>query len=196
MAAISLNKQPVEPMGSMNSVGVFQFDHSERNRELRGYEDRFPHMKVISNARSKDSNYRCFYYAMTKFLKIDSYHKLPPMEQGQPPMMDEWVLCEFFESTSEPQSGDLAIYRKSCGKAVHYGVYQADGKIESKWGTGSVYRHPIFCVPNGYGDDVVFYRLKPEFTFEKLIEILWQRAPLWKRATSFVSSFFNALFSS
>ncbi len=56
--------------------------------------------------------------------------------------------------------------------AQHYGIYVAPDLIESKWGLGAVYRHPPFYVDSDYGDTLIYYRLKADFTRESLLNIL------------------------
>ncbi|MBA3813099.1 MAG: hypothetical protein H0X26_01190 [Alphaproteobacteria bacterium] len=80
-----------------------------------------------------------------------------------------------FTQVQEPIEGDLAVYcseqedvaydengapyGKLVDKDYHYGIYCADGRIESKCGFGPTYRHLPFYVPSSYGEKIKFYRL-------------------------------------
>jgi hypothetical protein len=62
---------------------------------------------------------------------------------------------------SQPQAGDVAIYRTQAGEIAHTGLVRLlreDGSIyvESKWGPLGVYLHPLTAQP--YGDNIAFYR--------------------------------------
>ena len=75
-----------------------------------------------------------------------------------------------------PQEGDLAVYYATTTTNAlesddgdipkHFGIYQGDGSITSKWGTESVYNHSPFCVPMIYGNEIHYWRLKPDYTDE------------------------------
>jgi len=58
-----------------------------------------------------------------------------------------------------PQTGDLVVYYRR-RKAMHFGIFREDGRIESKFGYAHVYAHNVFDVPDHYGNEISFYRPK------------------------------------
>jgi hypothetical protein len=51
-----------------------------------------------------------------------------------------------YKSTSEPQPGDVAVFRNPSGEVTHTGVVRAAGEgspvlVESKWGRGGRFIH-------------------------------------------------------
>jgi len=67
----------------------------------------------------------------------------------------------------EPQDYDVVVYRRTESKdpfgffkrteAKHFGIYE-DGKVISKFGSGSIYIHDLDMVEPDYGDEVLFFR--------------------------------------
>jgi hypothetical protein len=64
------------------------------------------------------------------------------------------------------EDGDHILY--SAVQITHAGKVQS-GAIESKWGTGHVWRHGVYEVPENYGDTVRFYR---HFSRESALQVL------------------------
>jgi hypothetical protein len=56
-----------------------------------------------------------------------------------------------------PQAGDLALYCEQ-GRFTHAGVVISAERIQSKWGCGHLYEHPLLEVPTSYGAEVRFYQ--------------------------------------
>jgi len=72
--------------------------------------------------------------------------------------INEWG----YSVVEEPQPGDLVIYHDG-SKDVHYGIWNQNGKVVSKWGMGGeVYEHPLNLVLKDYGTHVSFHR-KPVY---------------------------------
>jgi hypothetical protein len=80
----------------------------------------------------------------------------------------EMILADnsFFE-VSSPLPGDVVVYRDNKGVIVHSGIIRAilgnsmlgeaiTVLVESKWGMGSCYLHPVDCQP--YSQSFAFYR--------------------------------------
>ena len=57
-------------------------------------------------------------------------------------------------------NGDLVFYF-SAGEFRHAGLLRANGRVVSKWGTGNLYDHELFEVPESYGTDVRYYKRLP-----------------------------------
>ena len=68
--------------------------------------------------------------------------------------------------SEDAEDGDHIFY--SSLQIQHAGRVQV-GAIESKWGTGHVWRHGVYEVPDNYGDTVRFYR---HFPRESVLQIL------------------------
>ncbi|MEI8326237.1 MAG: hypothetical protein WCH44_12905 [Betaproteobacteria bacterium] len=49
--------------------------------------------------------------------------------------------------------GDMVVYFKE-GKVAHIGIARQGDRVESKWGIGLPYDHPIWEVPSTYGDEI------------------------------------------
>jgi cell wall-associated NlpC family hydrolase len=63
-------------------------------------------------------------------------------------------------STTNPQPGDLIVYKNNRKKILHSGIYLGDGKVKSKFGKiPCIYEHNVFDVPYEYGSIVKFYKL-------------------------------------
>lgn len=53
------------------------------------------------------------------------------------------------------QDGDYVLYS---GSQIEHGGKIQSGMIESKWGTGHIWRHNVYDVPADYGDMVRFFQ--------------------------------------
>lgn len=72
----------------------------------------------------------------------------------------------------DAEDGDHILY--SVVQVAHAGRVRS-GAIESKWGTGHIWRHGVYEVPNDYGDTVRLYRhFSPESVLQILREIGFQ----------------------
>lgn len=80
----------------------------------------------------------------------------------------EMILADnLFLEVSSPLPGDVVVYRDNKGTIVHSGIIRAilgnsvlgeaiTVLVESKWGLGSCYLHPVDCQP--YSQSFTFYR--------------------------------------
>lgn len=76
----------------------------------------------------------------------------------------------------DAENGDHILY--SSVQITHAGRVQA-GALESKWGTGHIWRHGVYEVPENYGDSVRFYRhFSRESTLQALQELGFQTSTL------------------
>jgi len=79
-------------------------------------------------------------------------------------------------SPGDVEDGDHIIYLAV--QIEHAGKAQS-GAIESKWGTGHIWRHGVYEVPDNYGDTVHFYRHFPrESVLQALHELGFQASTL------------------
>jgi len=65
-------------------------------------------------------------------------------------------------NTRKPQEKDCVFYSGGLGciEVKHIGIVQKDGKIVSKWGDdGPIVRHPLWAIPECYGNRVRFSRM-------------------------------------
>ncbi len=56
----------------------------------------------------------------------------------------------------EARAGDLVFYFDD-GRFRHAGMLTAGGRVVSKWGTGQLYEHGLYEVPDNYGDDLRYF---------------------------------------
>jgi hypothetical protein len=62
------------------------------------------------------------------------------------------IRLEWLIRVAEPEDGDILIYFD--GDSPKHAGKSKDGIVESKWGLGHIWRHPIFEVPSSYGNRV------------------------------------------
>lgn len=55
-----------------------------------------------------------------------------------------------YTEVESPQEGDVVFYFHG-ESPEHVGIYVGDGKVESKFGIGHIYKHPTESVPTYYG---------------------------------------------
>lgn len=107
----------------------------------------------------------CYRVAMKKSLKLTK------KEIDSLPMLgcDDWtdkelnIFNDYYEQTDIPTAGTLAVYldSKKNYSIPHFGIVQSNGKIRSKFAVSrGIYDHPLWYLPNNWGDCVVFYNLK------------------------------------
>lgn len=66
----------------------------------------------------------------------------------------------------EAKAGDLVLYFCD-GAFKHAGLLIDGGRVLSKWGTGQLYEHDLYEVPDNYGDEVRYFAsLSCESAFE------------------------------
>lgn len=98
----------------------------------------------------------CFTYALYRLLKeykMELWHEFDLISSK-----GSYFLETYFQKTETPNPQDLIVYYDNQGCRKHFGIYIEEDLVESKWGCGAVYRHPIFYVNRNYGDRVEFYR--------------------------------------
>jgi len=76
-------------------------------------------------------------------------------------LLDRGLLEEMAEA--DAREGDLVIYFNDEGRFKHAGLKLGKDRVVSKWGTGRLYEHGLFEVPESYGTTVRFFR---RLTFE------------------------------
>jgi hypothetical protein len=79
------------------------------------------------------------------------------------------ILNDYYEQTNYPHTGTLTVYySKKNGSIHHWGNMMRDGRIRSKIGTSmAIFAHPLWMIQADWGDSVIFYDPKPQFTGEK-----------------------------
>lgn len=166
-------KDEFKGMYMVGENGTYTFNATEDNKLLRKKisslhgKDLLKEFPEIQSLRHIDTFGYCINYAVKSALKSMSIH-IPLVGYGGYDKM----LDEHFIPQTTPEIGDLVVYYWSLeSEPKHYGVYYADEIVESKWGAGDVYRHPIFYVDNSYGNFVKFFRPKekvPDISKEEL----------------------------
>jgi hypothetical protein len=76
-----------------------------------------------------------------------------------------WLLDHCFLNEvagSDTESGDIVFYFDD-SRFKHAGLVSRAGRVKSKWGTGYLYEHELYEVPESYGTEVRFFKpLKDE----------------------------------
>lgn len=111
----------------------------------------------------------CHHYAFGRILS--TYGMCTDMPS--PEIYGEKILKKYFIITTSPQKGDLVVYYDS-SSIKHWGIYLGGDMVESKWGSGSVYRHLLFDAPNEYGETIRCFQLKDSLTVNSLAANLKQ----------------------
>ena len=80
----------------------------------------------------------------------------------------QFLMEDYLEEigVKSAEDGDHILY--SCTEIEHAGRVQS-GAIESKWGSGHIWRHEVYEVPENYGDTVRLYR---HFSRESTLQVL------------------------
>jgi hypothetical protein len=115
----------------------------------------------------EDYSYRCAEYAFTRNGN-DWFKTLFKNYQNSKGL---WTETETFLkehgyiSVDTPRPGDIIGYGlvesidfPKITVFEHFGIYEGDGVVTSKFGTGHVFRHPWSKVPLKYGGHVAFFR--------------------------------------
>lgn len=106
---------------------------------------------------------KCFDYA---FDTLFGLNKRPDDFFAKPNNRD---IEKYFDLSMHPKKGDLVCYydldqqvfsASPLQDPVHYGIYEASGRVASKWGAQGIYRHPVWHVPTTYGKYLRFYTKK------------------------------------
>jgi len=164
-------EKPDESTGPMHTQnqGKFQFIPTDANKTLREFIDRTQDplalTKKLPEVQITDIWFvgRCHKYALTELLPGYIYQK--EYDKDLFGTKNSVILDTYFTRISDPKPGDLTVYSDQ-NYRKHFGVYIAPDLVESKWGPGSVYRHPPFFVDSEYGNTITFYRLKPGAIFK------------------------------
>lgn len=158
--------------------GYCEFNPTVENKSIRDKIDQaFENNSEIGINEIKiiDKDYCgvCFFYAFEKIfnLHFGIENGVSLYDGGNMPGND-WIE-KYFSVITEPKKGDLVCYydyRTFTGLEypVHYGIYDSNDLVSSKWGKEYVYRHPPFYVGKSYGNFIRYYRLKSNITIETL----------------------------
>jgi hypothetical protein len=60
-------------------------------------------------------------------------------------------------SELEAKSGDVIFYFRD-SSFTHAGLVSLQGRVTSKWGTGQLYDHDLFEIPESYGLEVRYFK--------------------------------------
>jgi hypothetical protein len=149
---------------------VIRYNDNEYNL-LRG---NLPGMQIVG---PQNADMKCMTYVFKDEPWFDPTHP----EKSLPLEIDSCldVLKSKYTQVTTPEIGDFVVYGTDA-YARHFGLIvekNSDGRpiVESKFGIGFVYRHPLDGVSPFYGDQVAFFRglgktLEPAQKRLKLIE--------------------------
>jgi hypothetical protein len=80
-----------------------------------------------------------------------------------------WLISRGMLTPLRPEdarAGDLVFYFRD-RRFTHAGMLTDKGRVVSKWGTGQLYEHELYEVPDTYGDEVRYFAsLSCESAFE------------------------------
>jgi hypothetical protein len=74
-------------------------------------------------------------------------------------LLDEGLLNELVPS--DAREGDLVFYFNDEGRFKHAGLNLENNRVLSKWGSGHLFEHGLFEVPESYGTKVRFFKRLP-----------------------------------
>ncbi len=71
-------------------------------------------------------------------------------------LLDERLLEEI--APRDAREGVIVVYFNEAGLFKHAGITVREDRVVSKWGTGHLFEHGLFEVPESYGTKVRFFR--------------------------------------
>jgi hypothetical protein len=74
-------------------------------------------------------------------------------------LIDRGLLHEL--GPAEAREDDLVVYFNDEGRFKHAGLCLRNNRVMSKWGTGHLFDHELFEVPESYGTHVRFFKKLP-----------------------------------
>jgi hypothetical protein len=74
-------------------------------------------------------------------------------------LLDRSLLAEVAQVDARER--DLVLYFNDVGQFQHAGLVAGDHRVVSKWGTGLLFEHGLFEVPESYGTSVRFFKNLP-----------------------------------
>jgi hypothetical protein len=74
-------------------------------------------------------------------------------------LIDKGLLDEV--APAEAREGDLVVYFNDEARFKHAGLSLGNNRVMSKWGTGHLFEHDLFEVPESYGTKVRFFKKLP-----------------------------------
>ncbi len=122
-----------------------------------------PGLSIVDRFSDSSQRYMCYWYV---FQHEDWYQQL---EASHPLYRERGELLltrgisslekQGYTRLSTPVVNAVVAYQftRYPSSIAHYGLLVGEDRVRSKFGTGYVYEHPIDCVPNCYGDQVVFF---------------------------------------
>lgn len=131
---------------------------SKHPRLVRSLRARAPHTIRIAQADQSLSRFTCAVYAFD-LTEDTHYQQIASYGTGQTFAGRDFV--EFLLSAQrleKNQMGNLAIYFEN-GAFRHIAKVIGQDRLISKWGTGQLWEHSLWEVPESYGSRLEFYRI-------------------------------------
>ncbi|HVZ66963.1 MAG TPA: hypothetical protein VG917_01755 [Patescibacteria group bacterium] len=139
------------------------------------YFDRIGNIATIQIVESRsvenDYNYRCAEYVFHT-RRGETWALEDNQGEGREFWADshQFLLSHGYSLIDLPQPGDIIAYGRldrtnpdiKRGYYQHFGIYEGDGRVTSKFDMGHVFNHPWALVPLQYGDTVAFFRKSPQ----------------------------------
>lgn len=113
---------------------------------------KLPGFTLIHQAGDRPEYEECSLYAL--------YGRDHPPTEEDVAFADEELggMVATFDQPSDPLKDDFVVYFDGEANFSHMGVYVSDGTVESKWGSGDVWRHPVTSIPSLYGKEIKYFR--------------------------------------
>lgn len=134
-----------------------------------------PNTVTLLNSAHPVRRYTCLMYIFD-FAEKPDYAAIATSGQGKIFAAGDfahWLLANNLlveVSQSDVREGDIVFYFSDAGRFKHAGRMLASGRVVSKWGTGHLYEHGVFEVPESYGAAARFFRgLSYEQAFEHFV---------------------------
>lgn len=117
------------------------------------------HIGFVTTGRHKDD---CVAHAFGRILKEPWVFEPAWLDAPLESDIQEFLPEIGFKPADNPKPGNLVVYGWRNGdsllhSAAHFGVIRADYWVESKLGTGAVFRHKTEAVLWQYGDTAEFF---------------------------------------
>lgn len=129
--------------------------HPDLIAQLRQY---VPHAIEVVPSPAPISRYTCVVHALN-LVENKEYEEIvlasPKHVFASPAFVDRLISRQVLAPAPCKCSGSLVLYRQG-GRLKHIGKMVLADNVESKWGVGHLYRHPMLEVPAKYGCETEF----------------------------------------
>ena len=163
----TVNSAPVDP-SLREALGRITTNYGGRNvcaqvAEVEHLRKRFPHsiaaVQLVADATPGAGQFTCFMHALDLSSPPELVVRIMERFDFVYPGADfiqSLIGHQLLDAVSEAEDDDILIY--FAGDLPQHAGKAHDGIVESKWGLGHTWQHPVFEVPDSYGDRVLAFR--------------------------------------